>query len=237
MDNAGYVTLTRQSGLMAELRTLAQNVANASTVGYRREALVFSEFVKTGGEESLSMGQATARFLDESQGVLKRTGGTFDLAIEGEGYFRVETDGGERLTRAGNFALSEDGEVVTIDGQRVLSADGATIAIPQDAGDIAISSDGGISVAGEVIARIGISTADPKTLRREGDNLLLPLEGSRPMDDFRIAQGFLENSNVNSVTEISRLIEVQRAYEMGQGLMQREHDRMTNTIQTLGRSA
>ncbi len=236
MDNAGYVTLTRQSGLASELRTLAQNVANASTVGYRREGVVFSEYVKQGGDESLSMAQAGAHYIDQSQGVLKRTGGPFDVAIEGDGYFRIETDNGERLTRAGNFSLNDTGELVTTDGQRVLSGDGGAITIPEGTGTIAISSDGEISADGEALAQIGVSTADPKTLQREGDNLFRATNGSQPAENFKVAQGFLEQSNVNSVAEIARLIEVQRAYEMGQGMLEREHNRMTSMIQTLGRS-
>lgn len=236
MDNAGYVTLTRQGGLLTELRTVAQNIANASTVGYRREGIVFSEFVKNGGDESISMARAGARFIDNAQGVLKRTGGTFDLAIEGEGFFRIDTANGERLTRAGNFALNEAGEIVTTEGQNVLSGDGAPIIIPPDAGQVSISSDGEISAGGEVIAQIGVSTADPTTLKREGNNLFEAARGSTPAADFRVSQGFIEQSNVNSVSEISRLIEVQRAYEMGQGMMEREHNRMTNMIQKLGRS-
>ena len=236
MDDAGYVTLTRQSGLLSELRALAQNVANASTVGYRREGIVFSEYVKEGGEESISMARAGARFIDQVQGVLKRTGSSFDLAIEGEGFFRVETEDGERLTRAGNFSLDDAGRLVTPEGLRVLSADGAAITIPPDSGTVAIAGDGEISARGEVIARIGVSTIDSRQLRREGDNLFRALEEPRPAEDFKVAQGFLENSNVNAVSEIARLIEVQRAYELGQGLMQREHDRLSTAIQKLGRS-
>ena len=237
MDNAGYVTLTRQSGLMAELRAVAQNVANAGTVGYRREGLVFSEYVKTGGDESLSMARAGARFIDTAQGVLKRTGSPFDLAVEGDGFFRIETANGERLTRAGNFALSPEGEIVTVDGQRVLSADGAAIAIPPGEGAPSISTDGEISVAGEVIARIGVSNADPRTLRREGDNLFSSTGAIQAAEDPRVVQGFLEKSNVNPVEAIARMVEVQRAYELGKGMMDREHERMTKLIQTVGRSA
>ena len=236
MDDAGYVSLTRQSGLLSELRALAQNVANASTVGYRREGLVFSEYVKTGGQESISMARAGARFIDQSQGALKRTGAPFDLAIEGDGFFRIETDDGERLSRAGNFSLNAEGEIVTSEGQRVLSADGAPIAIPPDAGAIAIASDGEISANGEVLGRIGVSTADSKEMRREGNNLFSATKGAEPADEFRVAQGFLEQSNVNTVSEIARLIEVQRAYELGKGLMDREHNRLTAMIQRLGRS-
>jgi flagellar basal-body rod protein FlgF len=236
MDDAGYIAITRQSGLMKELRTIAQNVANASTVGYRREGVVFSEFVEAGGEKSMSMARAGAHFVDDTQGVLKRTGGTLDMAIEGDGFFLIETPQGERLTRAGNFVLNDEGEVVTPLGMRLLSADGAAITLPADGGTVAIASDGELSVDGETISRIGLVTADPRSLRREGDNLFRAAEGTRPVEDVRVAQGFLENANVNPVTEIARLIEVQRAYEMGQNLLQREHDRLTSAIQTLGRS-
>lgn len=236
MDNAGYVTLTRQSGLMSELRTVAQNVANASTVGYRREGVVFSEHVKEAGRESLSMATAGTHFIDQTQGVLKRTGGTFDMAIEGDGFFRIETNEGERLTRAGNFALNDAGELVTPLGQPVLSADGAAIAIPDDAGPIAISSDGTISAGDQVFGQIGIATTNSINLRRMGDNLFEATGDVQPAENFKVAQGFIEQSNVNAVTEIARLIEVQRAYELGQGMMDREHNRLTAMIQTLGRS-
>jgi len=236
MDNAGYVSLTRQTGLLSELGTLAQNVANASTVGYRREAVVFSEYVKETGGESLSMARAGAHYVDQQQGALERTGGTFDLAVEGDGFFRVETDNGERLTRAGNFSLNDIGELVTPEGQRVLGDGGGAIAIPEGMGPVAISTDGTISADGEILGRVGIATADARDLIREGDNLFRARNGAEPAEDYKVAQGFLEQSNVNTVSEISRLIEVQRAYELGQGLMEREHNRMTSMIQTIGRS-
>lgn len=239
MDSAGYIGLTRQSGLMKELQTLAQNVANSSTVGYRREGLVFSEFIKRGEDkaDSLSMATARARFIDTSQGVLKRTGGKFDAAIEGEGFFQIETANGVRLTRAGNFALNPDGELVTPEGQRVLSADGAAIALPPDARSITIAGDGEVAADGEPIASLGIVTADSKTLRREDGTLFEALKGTQPVENPRVAQGFLEQSNVDPVMEIARLVEVQRAYELGQGMLDREHDRITRLIQTVGRSA
>jgi flagellar basal-body rod protein FlgF len=237
MDSAGYVSLSRQSGLMSEMRTIAQNIANSSTVGYRAEALVFSEYIKTSGDESVSMATARSRFIDTSQGVLDKTGGVFDFAVEGDGFFRIETDNGERLTRAGNFALNADGEMVTTEGYRVLSADAAPIVIPPGEGRIAVSGDGEISTGEGVIAQLGIADVDPKTLRREGDNLFSSTGAIEAAEDPRVVQGFLEKSNVNPVEAIARMVEVQRAYELGKGMMDREHERMTKLIQTVGRSA
>ena len=106
MDLAGYVALTRASGLAKELQSVANNIANLSTTGYRREGVIFAEMVQAlpveGG--SVAMTAARARYFDELQGALEETGGTLDLAIEGEGYFMVMTPQGERLTRAGAFS-------------------------------------------------------------------------------------------------------------------------------------
>ncbi|TQM93355.1 flagellar hook-basal body protein [Roseinatronobacter monicus] len=105
MDNAGYVTLTRMSGLRREMQVIANNIANSTTAGYRREGMVFSEFVVRAErhEPSLSMALGNTRHTYLLQGALSQTNGTFDMAIEGEGYFQLETPQGPRLTRAGTF--------------------------------------------------------------------------------------------------------------------------------------
>ena len=118
MDLAGYVALTRASGLAKELQSVANNIANISTTGYRREGVLFAEYVKAlpleGG--AVAMTEARARYTDELQGALVETGGRLDFAIEGDGYFTVLTPQGERLTRAGAFARNADGEIVNMDG-------------------------------------------------------------------------------------------------------------------------
>lgn len=157
MDNAGYATLTRQSALMSELRLVANNVANASTTGFRREGIVFSEFVVDLGKEapSMSMARAAVRATSAIQGELKPTGGALDFAIEGPGFFQVETPDGVALTRNGAFTSSATNELVTLDGLRVLDVDGAPIFIPSD-GQIAVSSDGTLSVDGQPLAQLGL---------------------------------------------------------------------------------
>lgn len=238
MDNASYTTLTRQSGLLRELQVIAHNIANLSTTGFRREGLVFSEFVRRldDGEEPLSMAAANARQTYLVQGGLTMTGGTFDLAIEGEGFFRIGTDEGERLTRAGHFTPNAQGELVTPDGHRLLDLGGAAVFVPPDAGTISISRDGTISAGGQPLAQLGLVVPeDPSTLSR-ASGVLHAVDGDTvPVETPVILQGFLEESNVNPISEMSRLIAVQRAYENGQKFLEGEDQRIRNVVQTLGR--
>ena len=158
MENATYTTLTRQTGLLQELQVIANNIANASTTGFKAESVAFSEYIDAldGEASSLSMARAHARRTDFSQGSLTQTGGTFDLAIEGEGFFLVQSPNGERLTRAGAFTPNADGDLVTMDGFPVLDAGGAPVFIPQGLGQIGIAADGTISAQGRPIGQIGI---------------------------------------------------------------------------------
>lgn len=238
MDNASYTTLTRQSGLLRELQVIAHNIANLSTTGFRREGLVFSEFVRRldGDEEPLSMAAANARQTYLTQGGLTMTGGTFDLAVEGEGFFRIDTPDGERLTRAGHFTPDAQGELVTPDGHRLLDLGGAPVFVPPDAGPISISRDGTISADGQPLAQLGLVVPeDPSALSR-ASGVLHAVEGDTvPVDNPVILQGFLEESNVNPISEMARLIAVQRAYENGQKFLEGEDQRIRNVVQTLGR--
>ncbi|MDA0222392.1 MAG: flagellar hook-basal body complex protein [Proteobacteria bacterium] len=156
MDNAGYVSLTRQSGLLKELQTVANNIANISTTGFKREGVVFSEFVKTSGADSISFADAHGRLTDTSQGMLAETGGTLDFAIDGEGFFLLATPNCERLTRAGSFTSDNQGELVSNDGYQVLDIGGAPIFIPPNAKNIALAPDGTLSADGLPFTQIGI---------------------------------------------------------------------------------
>jgi flagellar basal-body rod protein FlgF len=237
MDAANYTTLARQSGLMREMQVVAHNIANASTTGFRREGVIFAEYVaRLESEPSLSMGYATGRHVDLAQGGSSQTGGAFDLAIEGEGFFLVETQQGNRLTRAGAFMPSPEGELVNADGHRLLDQGGAPVFVPPDAGPVGVAPDGTVSANGEPIAQIGLwQPVDRLGLKHEGGTLFDAPGGMEPVDDGRVLQGFLEESNVNPVAEIARMIEVQRAYEMGQSFLDREDARVRGVIETLGR--
>lgn len=237
MDNAIYAGLSRQTGLMRELQLVANNIANLGTAGFRREGMIFAEHVKALEDSaSLSMTHANTRLVDQTQGDLETTGGSFDFAIRGEGFFLLETPQGQRLTRAGHFMPNAARELVNPDGHRLLDAGGAPIFIPPEAASVHLAQDGTLSADGAPIALLGLwRAADPLSLRHD-TGVLFSAEAVEPAEEGgTILQGQLEASNVNPVTEIARMIALSRAYEMGQSLMQREDERIRGVVETLGR--
>lgn len=238
MDNAIYATLTRQSGLMKEMRVVANNIANVNTTGFRREGVIFAEHLASvdGRGDTLSMAHARGRLIDLNQGVLTQTNGSFDLAIEGDGFFMVETPQGNRLTRAGAFLPSGEGELMTADGHRLLDEGQAPIVVPAGASNVAVAADGTLSANGLPFAKVGVfMAAEDAQLTHEGGTLFATDVEPVALELPRVRQGFLEELNVDAVFEISRMIEVQRAYELGQSFLDREDQRIRGAITAMTR--
>lgn len=238
MDNAIYATLSRQSGLLHEMRAVANNIANTETTGFRREGVIFAEYLGRTERrgDALAMAHARGRLVDLRDGPMVQTGAPLDLAIEGAGFFMVETAEGPALTRAGAFLLNADGGVITPDGHPVLDDGGAPVGVPPGAVDIAVGTDGTLSADGEAAARIGIFTVpDPASLIHRGGTLFQPRGEVLPAEDPRLRQGFLEGSNADPMAEMARMIEVQRAYELGQSFLTREDERIRSVITSLTR--
>lgn len=237
MDNPGYASLTRLSGLMREMAVVANNIANISTTGFRTEGLVFAEHIASTGTDtpSLSMGAAIGRSISAQQGALEQTGSEFDLAIEGEGFFLIDTPEGEALSRAGAFIRNDAGELVTPDGHFLLDAGGAPIFVPPQASSVAVASDGTISADGQPVTVVGLYLPnDPLELSRRSGTSFTVESGVQPAENARVLQGFLEQSNVDPVAQIARMIEVQRAYELGQSFMDAEDNRIRDFLRTAG---
>lgn len=235
METAGYATLSRQTGLMREMRVVANNIANSATTGYRSEGLIFSEYVQSApGQQSMSMARANIYNTSMEQGQLTKTNGTFDFAIEGDAFFMVETPQGQRLTRSGAFSSTAQGDLVTMDGHRVMDAGGAPLFVPTDADSFQVGSDGTLSADGQPLGQIGLfKPVEMHTMSRE-DGVMFRVDGEiEPALEGRVLQGFLEGSNVNAIQQVSRMIEIQRAYEMGQSFLTTEDERIRAAIKNL----
>lgn len=241
MDNPTYIGISRQSGLLKELSMIANNMANADTTGFKREGAIFTEFVKAAGtatamdspRNSLSIGRLGAHVSHFESGSLRQTNGTLDVALDGKGFFVVETPNGDRLTRAGHFMTNDEGVLTTTEGLPVLDDAGGQIQIPQEISILAIGGDGTISGDGVELGRLGVVSAEETELSRAGQNLWVATGQLQPLENPKIMQGFLEDSNVQPVAEIARMIEVQRAYDAGQKLLDIEHDRIKSVVTTV----
>jgi flagellar basal-body rod protein FlgF len=233
MSNTIYAALSKQAALSQELSSIANNVANASTAGYRGDGLIFSEYVHAiAGEPSLSQSRIGARVIDASQGEFMQTGGALDVAIEGEGYFVVTTPQGERLTRSGSFQTNEAGLLVTDEGYVVQSAGGGALTISGNR-RVVISGSGVVTSGEAAIGQLRVVDADPASLTREGATLFRA-DGQLTDKEPTVRSGFIEQSNVEPVLELSRLIEVQRAFEFGQQLLTGESERIERAVNVIG---
>ena len=237
MENAGYTTLTRQSGLLREMQVVANNIANMATAGFRAEGVIFAEHVRAleGEADSLSMATASGRSISAQQGALEQTGSPFHMAIEGDGFFLIQTPEGEALSRAGNFVRTAFGELVTPDGHMLLDAGGAPVFVPPDAGSVTLAQDGTLSADGQPLTQIGLwQPVDPTELTRRAGVLFTADSGVEPMEGGVLLQGTVEQSNVDPVAQIARMIEVQRAYELGQSFLEAEDQRVRDFLRTAG---
>ncbi|MEQ9505272.1 MAG: flagellar hook-basal body complex protein [Hyphomonas sp.] len=231
MSNAIYTSLTRQQGLMQELQVVANNLANSSTTGYKTDRAIFAEFLVGAGaqQDSLSMGGLAGHTFKLEQGDFNFTGGQFDLAVQGEGFFVVQAPQGPRLTRAGHFQLSSESTLIDASGNAVLGAGGNPITIPEEATKVFIANDGSVSADGLLIDRVGVVRAQGE-LQRDSNTMFVAPEGYAQFEEAVVVQGALEQSNVMPVLEVARMIEVQRAYEAGQAMMEREDERINQLI-------
>jgi len=198
MESTSYITLSRQSGLQREMQVVANNIANASTTGFRAEGVVFSEYVKrVEGGPSLSMGQGNIGKTSFEQGGLRQTNGTYDFAIEGDAYFVVQTPQGDRLTRAGAFSPDAQGQLVTPDGFPVLDAGRAPLFVPGGAGALSVASDGTLSIDGAPLGQDGAGTPSGAVGDGARGGVMFRADaGDAPAEDARVVQGFIEGSNV-----------------------------------------
>jgi flagellar basal-body rod protein FlgF len=243
MDNALYVGLSRQMTLRRELDIVANNIANANTTGFKvEELMVRTEPAKpartNGGSYPVKFVLDDGVARDFGQGALTQTGGDFDLAIEGQGFFKVSTAGGERYTRDGRFTMAPDGKLVTQNGAAVLDEGGGEILIDPLKGPITFGKNGTVSQGAELLGKIAVvRPTDLASFRKDGDNLYRNTTNDTPQaaPDAKVHQGMLEASNVQSITQITKLIEVSRAYESVAKMMDQTAELSRSAVERLGK--
>lgn len=256
---------TAASGMLArdgEINVISNNLANVNTTGFKRDETVFREFPKylqhrlndemMITEQGLidfqppvgKLGTGTtvdAIFTQFKQGELFQTDNSCDVALWGDGYFAVQTPNGERYTRNGNFSLNNDGELVTLQGFKVLDTNNQPVKL--NLSDFTISSDGTIYKknysANEIIDKLKIvKFKENQGLRKEGDNLYTTSEycgNPEPAIDVQVKQGYVEKANVNVVKEMVLMIEVQRAYELNQRVIRNYDELASKVMSDVGR--
>jgi flagellar basal-body rod protein FlgF len=245
MDNSLLVSLSQQLASYRAMDVIANNLANVSTPGFKREAAKFEEYVTKlrpaegqTGSQSVSFVKDAGILRDSSQGAVEQTGAPYDVAITGNGFFSVQTPQGLRYTRDGHFSLDANGNLVTSAGYQV-QGDGGAITITPNDGQVNISADGTISsVVNGIGNQLGklkvVDFADPRAMTKEGGNLLSTTQAATAPDKVNLRQGALESSNVQPVIEISHMIEVMRAYEATATLSKSQEDMMRQAIDKLG---
>ena len=238
MENGLYVALSSQVALEKRLNTIADNVANVSTVGFRATGVKFEDIVSGLGDKSGSFASTGDTYLSTQAGALRKTGNPLDFAIQGDAWFAFQGPDGPIMTRDGRFTMLPTGELVTIEGYPVLDAGGAPIQLNAQGGAPEASADGTLYQNGEPVATLGLFDFQPGlNFTRFGNSGVVPYGAPEPIVDrvdIGVAQGFVEDSNVNPVMEITRLIQVQRAFEQVSALMRDSESALEQAISTLG---
>jgi flagellar basal-body rod protein FlgF len=240
MQNAQLVSLSRQVALQRQMDVVANNMANLNTSGFKAEDLLFEQYDMPGaadnefpGSQSVAYTQDWATVHDMNTGPLERTGNPLDVALSGQGFLTVATAAGNRYTRSGSLAIDAQGNLVDLNGNQVLGSNGPIHFDSNDAG-VTIAKDGTVSTSQGIKDKLAVvEFANPQLLTRDGSNLWAG-QNPQPATNTVVEQGSIEQSNVSGVTEITQMIQVQRAYQQLATLMQQQDQLRTTALQKLG---
>jgi flagellar basal-body rod protein FlgF len=232
------------SRLVAQQRAMditANNIANANTPGYRTERIQFSDWIdpqpnttSPPGGHTLTYTQDRATYRESQPGSITHTGNPFDLALSGEGYFTVATKAGPRLTRDGRFGPMPDGTLADSAGNPLLDTNGKPIQIASTDTQVTIAGDGTVSTENGQVGKVAVvQPADPMKLRAEGATHFVSDTTTSPVAAPGMVQGAIEDSNVQPVLEVTRMMNDLRQFQFVTQLVQAEGDRQQNSIDKL----
>lgn len=241
MENAQLISLSRQIALRRQMDVIANNMANVNTSGYKNVDILFEEYLMPTArhkdfaalDQKLSYTQDWATISDFGAGSIQQTGNELDMAIQGEGFFVIQTPDGERYTRDGSFQLNQRGELVTSEGHNVLADGGFVTFGPEETG-IMVSKDGRVTSSAGAKGILRIAEFDnPQDLKREGDTMF---SGEDPIFDNSslVVHMAIERSNVSGVSEMTEMIRVTQAYTSISNLQKRQDELRRDAIKKLG---
>jgi flagellar basal-body rod protein FlgF len=238
MQSNFYVGLSAQLSLQRRLETIANNVANASTVGFRAEEVKFETVLSRTSSDPVAYAVAGNTYLSRKPGELVRTDNRLDVAVEGDAWLAVQTPAGPAYTRDGRLRMTETGELLTLNNQPVLDAGGAGIRLDPAGGPPIIARDGTVVQNNRQVGAIGLFRIDPRARLQRVENVgVQPDRPASPVLDFvtsGLQQGFLERSNVNPVQEMTKLIAVQHMFETVTASIRDSEASQQEAIRTLG---
>lgn len=241
MENTAYIALSRQGVLSRELASIAHNMANLNTTGFKSERMMFVDHLtrsKSGdfiADQRLAFVRDVASYSDFAEGPINMTSNPFDVAIHGDGYFTVQAaDGSTQYTRNGSFRMDSGGQLVTQSGLPVLTDAGAPIFFAPEDSSITIAGDGTVSSENGQIGKLNVVTFDDQhSLQREAAGLFSTDQLPITKVDPQVVQGGLEGSNVSGILEMTRMIKVSRSYASAQKLIDKEDERIRQAVREL----
>lgn len=241
MQSGIYVGISSQIALERRLTTLADNIANMNTVGFRGTEVKFDQVMsQTRNDLRADIAFVTqgSDYLSTRNGEMIQTGNPFDFAVKGDGWFAIDTPAGQVMTRDGRFSMGTTGELVSTRGFPVLDAGGAPIQLNPAAGAPTVGADGRILQNGVTVAQLGLFTADANKgfVRYENSGVIFS-EAPQPAvnnGSIGVIQGYVEQSNINAISQMTQLVQVNRAFEGISSLMKSTEDSFSQAIRTLG---
>ncbi|WP_114375073.1 flagellar basal-body rod protein FlgF [Elioraea thermophila] len=243
MDTTTYVGLSRLVALQRQTEMTAHNIANANTPGFKASRMLFSDYLVTQHRVTQPIGARPVQFVqdrgthrDFSPAAMQKTENPLDIALGAEGFLVFATDRGERYGRNGRLAIDPEGRLVGSDGSPVLSEAGAPIVVAPTDVRISIAPDGTVSTENGPIGRLRVVRfEDPQALKAEGANLYAAEEAPVPVAEPKIAQGMVEEANVEPVVELVTLMTQLREFQFTTQLVEQEGERRAQAIERLTR--
>jgi flagellar basal-body rod protein FlgF len=232
-----YVAASAQIAMNRRMEAIANNIANVNTAGYRAAGVKFEATMAKVGDQDVAYSSPGTVYLMRDAGPVNYTGNSLDVAVDGDGWLALQTPEGTVYTRDGRMHLTDTGDLKSVAGYPVLDIGGGPITLDPSAGPVTIGENGAISQGGKAVGQLGLFLIAPDAdLTRHDNSGVIPSKEPEPVEDFAnnsVRQGYIEGSNVNPIIEMTRLIEVSRAFDQAATAIEQSDNLSQEAIRTL----